>query len=105
MKTLKEGLKQIKAQEQVVEAAEKELGRLRQQLCDTFAPVKLGDTVESNYSYAHGGKKMVIDTIWFDATAWIDGKSTPAFIASGCVLRKDGTTGRGRGNYRVPAKE
>lgn len=97
MKTIKEALELLDAQEAVIDAAREECERIMEEMIAKFCPVKPGDIVTAN-RYTHTGKNIKVGHIRVDRCITRSGDNIE-FRAYGYVLRKDGTTGKHRASH------
>ena len=91
MKNFEEGIALIAEQEKIINAAWAEKVRIKEEMAERLSPIKVGDVVTANFGYAHIGKRIVVDSITVRTETNYRGEV--GFIASGYVLKKDGTAG------------
>jgi len=94
MHTLKE---RIAAQQARIKDETDKLVKLVQQIDVQSAPVKVGDIIKVN-GCAHAGRDMIVERIYLDSHATRFGRF-PMWVATGLIIRTDGTTGKQCGEW------
>ena len=91
MKDFAEGIALLAEQARIIETANAERARLKQEMVERFSPVKIGEIVTANSGFAHQGKRMMVTAITVrDKSSY---RGEVGFIATGKALKKDGTPG------------
>ena len=91
MKDFAEGIALLAEQARIIEAANAERARLKQEMVERFSPVTIGEIVTANSGFVHQGKRMRIASITVRDKS--SHRGAVGFVATGEVLKKDGTPG------------
>lgn len=102
MKTFAEGVALLEAQDAIIEAAMEAKRHIRVEMIDKFCPVKLGDIVAVNHGHSYRGKRIKVSKLAVSIQSW---RAPSGFVATGHVLKKDGTPGScGAEHFSPPLK-
>lgn len=91
---MEEELEQLKRKQAEIAKIEKQISSMKEEIVSKYAPVKEGDIVDVT-GYSFNGKKMRVEKVVLKESF-----RAYEFCARGTVLKKDGTLGSGRGEWR-----